>query len=172
MLYSFTFEIRCCGTGDSTMRGCDWKERPNSFLSDIVGASGVSRRWLGCSLRVRDRHRRTWLFQSICGESKYSHIVCLACSMCNIYWLKRNPLGASNGTIMMLNSSESDEICHHKNNMIKKLTCFVMFYHSKKNPTYPWNIPRTLNHLFLKGILSHLDFGMSGVCSWALLEFS
>ena len=67
----------------------------------------------------------------------YSHIVCLACSMCNIYWLQRNPLGASNGTIMMLNSSESDEICHHKNNMIKRLTCFVMFYHFKKNPTYP-----------------------------------
>ena len=79
---------------------------------------------------------------------KACHIVCLACSMCNIYWLKRNPLGASNGTIMMLNSSESDEMCHHKNNMIKRLTCFVMFYHSKKNPTYPWNIPGPLTTCF------------------------
>ena len=47
--------------------------------------------------------------------------------------------------------------------------------HSKKIPTYPRNIPRTLNHLFMKGILSYLDiwdiWGMSpGVC-WNFLRY-
>ena len=30
---------------------------------------------------------------------------------------------------------------------------------SKKNPTYSWNIPQTINHLFLKEILPYLYFG-------------
>ena len=30
----------------------------------------------------------------------------------------------------------------------------------KKTPTYPWNIPQTLNHLFMK-----VCFGLPGVCS-------
>ena len=47
--------------------------------------------------------------------------------------------------------------------------------HSKKIPTYPRNIPRTLNHLFMNGILSYLDiwdiWGMSpGVC-WNFLRY-
>ena len=34
--------------------------------------------------------------------------------------------------------------------------------------TYHWNIPRDLKHLFMKGILSYLDFAYG----WGLLEFS
>ena len=47
---------------------------------------------------------------------------------------------------------------------------------SKKIPTDPWNIPWTLKHLFMKGILHFGTFGISGsnsgVCSRGLLEFS
>ena len=39
--------------------------------------------------------------------------------------------------------------------------------------TYPWNIPLTLNGtLFMEGILSYLDFAISGICSTGLLEIS
>ena len=40
---------------------------------------------------------------------------------------------------------------------------------SKKTPTDPWNIPRTLNHLFMKEILSYSYFGVPRVCSRYLL---
>ena len=44
---------------------------------------------------------------------------------------------------------------------------------SKEISTDPWNIPQTLNHLlFMKEILSYLYFGVPGVCSRGLLEFS
>ena len=43
---------------------------------------------------------------------------------------------------------------------------------SKKTPTDPWNIPQTLNYLLMKEILSYLYFGISGVCSRDLLDFS
>ena len=44
--------------------------------------------------------------------------------------------------------------------------------HSKKTPTDPWNIPEILNYLFMKEILSYLNFGVPGVCSRVLLELS
>ena len=40
---------------------------------------------------------------------------------------------------------------------------------SKKTPTDPWNIPRTLNHLFMKEVLSYSYFGVSRVCSRYLI---
>ena len=43
---------------------------------------------------------------------------------------------------------------------------------SKKIPTDPWNIPQTLNHLFMKEILSYWYFRVPRVCSRGLLEFS
>ncbi len=43
---------------------------------------------------------------------------------------------------------------------------------SKKIATDPWNIPQTLNHLSMKEILPYLYFGVPGVCSRGLLEFS
>ena len=35
-----------------------------------------------------------------------------------------------------------------------------------------WNIPQTLNHLFMKETLPYLYFGVPGVCSRGLFEFS
>ena len=43
---------------------------------------------------------------------------------------------------------------------------------SKKTPTNPWNIPQTLNYLFMKEISSFLYFWVPGVCSRGLLDFS
>ena len=43
---------------------------------------------------------------------------------------------------------------------------------SKEVPTDPWNIPQTLDFPFMKEILSYLYFGVPGVCSRGLLEFS
>ena len=45
----------------------------------------------------------------------------------------------------------------------------LSFSISKKNATYPWNIPQTLKHLFMKEILSYLYFGVPGVCSKGLV---
>ena len=43
---------------------------------------------------------------------------------------------------------------------------------SRKTPTDPWNIPQTLNYLLMMEILSYLYFGIPGVCSRDLLDFS
>ena len=46
--------------------------------------------------------------------------------------------------------------------------------YSQKTPTYPWNIPQTLNYLFMKEILSYLYLGYLGlprVC-WNLLRYT
>ena len=43
-----------------------------------------------------------------------------------------------------------------------------MAYESKKIPTDPWNIPQTLNHLFMKEILSYWYFRVPRVCSRGL----
>ena len=40
---------------------------------------------------------------------------------------------------------------------------FVMSSSSKKSPTYPWNIPQTLNNLFMREILSIFGIGVPGV---------
>ena len=45
-------------------------------------------------------------------------------------------------------------------------------YLSKHFPTYPWNIPQTFNHLFMKEFLSFEGLGMPGVCSRGMLGFS
>ena len=44
--------------------------------------------------------------------------------------------------------------------------------YSKNFPTYPWNIPQTFNHLFMKEFLSFEVLGMPGVCSRGMLGFS
>ena len=49
---------------------------------------------------------------------------------------------------------------------------YICLYLSKKTPTDPWNIPQSLNYLLMKEILSYLYFGISGVCSRDLLDFS
>ena len=43
---------------------------------------------------------------------------------------------------------------------------------SKTFPTYPWNIPRTMNKDFMKEFLSFGGLGMPGVCSRGVLGFS
>ena len=43
--------------------------------------------------------------------------------------------------------------------------------HSKEIPTDAWKIPQTLNHLWMKEILSYMYFGEPGVCSRGLLFF-
>ena len=45
------------------------------------------------------------------------------------------------------------------------LVCRGKINGSKKTPTYPWNIPQTLNQLCMKEILSYWYFGVPGVCS-------
>ena len=59
---------------------------------------------------------------------------------------------------------------YKKNNQTYRLG--IYFQISNKIPTDPWNIPQTLNYLFMKEILSYLYFGIPGVCSRGLLEIS
>ncbi len=46
------------------------------------------------------------------------------------------------------------------------------FTHILRKFQDPWNIPQTLNHLFMKEILSYWYFRVPRVCSRGLLEFS